>query len=213
MIECQFEHALVRPLLLLGESPDRGCAGGAAGWQQAGEERDGGDHGGGAGEDRGTVGGHMEQNGAHGLPRDPGADHAEDCAGGEQARREPEELAADLLGSAPECHAHADLAAALGDGVTEDAVGADARSAATRSGESAGQHGGRPAGDEAFGDAVVHGLDVGDGEFGIDAADDCFSRVAAEGFGLDGGAHDYEDVGVGAIDVRDSRPRPGPRPQ
>lgn len=67
--------------------------------------------------------GHMEKNGLHGVPRHPGAEHAQDCTTSEQSQSKPEELGLNFLGPRSECHADSDFAPPLRYGVSQHSIG------------------------------------------------------------------------------------------
>ncbi len=69
--------------------------------------------------------GGLKQHGPHGASGQPRSDAAEQRAARQEAEGEGEKLHADLFGPRAQGHAHADLAAALRDGVAQYAIGAD----------------------------------------------------------------------------------------
>jgi hypothetical protein len=101
----------------------------------------------------------------------PRTEHAESESGQKQFCPQAEELAAPLLLSGAQSHAHADFAAALADGVSQHAVGADRGKQQRDNGEDAGEHRGRTARDDALVDQGSHGLQIVDGQLGIDRED------------------------------------------
>ena len=94
-----------------------------------------------------------------------------------RSRRPNEETASDLARLRTERHANADLAPALRDGVTEDAICANGREEQRDASDDSRKHGRRTAPDEALRDARLHGPDVIDRQLRIGRAHEFSQRV------------------------------------
>jgi hypothetical protein len=79
-------------------------------------------------------------------------------------------------------HAHADFAAALTDGVSQHAVGADRRKQQRNNGEDPGEHRRRTARDDALADQASHRLQIVDGQIRIDS-EDCLPEYRSHRLG------------------------------
>ena len=119
-------------------------------------------------------------------------------------RRRPNErnCVADLFRLRTERHANADLARALRDRVTQDAVSSDRRQEQRDAGENSGEHRRRATRDQALRDARIHGAEVIDRKVRIGRAHQFPQRLSKRFRAL---ARSRDDENVDAVGIMNGR--------